>query len=102
MREIDIDQLDNRLQQGATLVDVREAGEYAQAHVPAARLIPMGQVPAQLGVLDRGRPVYVICATGNRSAVTCELLATAGFEAVNVTGGLVAWMRSGRPVETGL
>jgi rhodanese-related sulfurtransferase len=46
--------------------------------------------------------VYVICASGNRSAVTCELLATAGFEAVNVTGGLVAWMRSGRPVETGL
>jgi len=45
MREIDVDRLDTRLQEGATLVDVREAGEYAQAHVPGDRLIPMSRPP---------------------------------------------------------
>jgi rhodanese-related sulfurtransferase len=46
--------------------------------------------------------VYVICATGNRSATMCRVLAAAGFDALNVAGGTTAWIRSGRAVETGI
>lgn len=102
MREIDVAQLELALRDGAQLVDVREAAEFAEAHVPGAELVPMGQLTARLPELDRTRAVHLICATGNRSGAMCALLDAAGFDAVNVTGGTSAWLRSGRPVEGGL
>lgn len=102
MRETDVTQLEASLRDGAVLVDVREPAEYAEAHVPGAVLIPMGQLSGRMGELDRSSPVLVICASGNRSSAMCDLLAAAGFDAVNVAGGTAAWARSGRAVEGGL
>ena len=102
MREIDVTQLEANLRDGGVLVDVREPAEFAEAHVPGAVTIPMGQLSGRLGELDRSSPVHVICASGNRSAAMCDLLAAAGFEVANVAGGTTAWARSGRAVEGGL
>ncbi|QYJ02794.1 rhodanese-like domain-containing protein [Nocardioides panacisoli] len=99
MREIDIDALATALDEGAVLVDVREPGEYAEGHVPAAVNIPMGQLPRRTDELDSDLPVHVICASGNRSSAMTDVLAGAGFAAVNVRGGTQAWADSGRPVE---
>ncbi|KQQ41411.1 rhodanese-like domain-containing protein [Nocardioides sp. Leaf307] len=101
MRQIDIDQLAAAIDDGAVVVDVREPGEYAEGRVPGARNIPMGHLPSRLGELDPSRPVHVVCASGNRSAAMTDLLTAQGLEAVNVTGGTTAWIRSGRPVERG-
>ncbi|PKH44404.1 Rhodanese-related sulfurtransferase [Nocardioides alpinus] len=86
----------------ATTVDVRERAEYAQAHVPGAVLMPMGQLASRLGELDRSTRVHVICASGNRSRAMTDLLVAQGFDAVSVTGGTQAWIRSGRAVGVGL
>ena len=83
------------------MVDVREPGEYVAGHVPGATLIPMGQLPSRLEELDKSRPVYLVCASGNRSAAMTDLLRAAGYDAYSVAGGTSAWARSGRPVETG-
>ena len=56
-----------QVQPNGTLVDVREAREYADGHVPGAVLMPMGQLASRLAELDRAKPVFVICASGNRS-----------------------------------
>ena len=80
------------------LVDVREPVELAAARVDGARHIPLAQVPARLGELDRGRPVAFICRSGSRSAVATRAAAKAGLEAANVRGGLVAWTRAGLPL----
>lgn len=101
MREIDIDQLAAALDEGATVVDVRESTEYAEAHVPGAVNIPMGRLTSRLDELDRTSPVHVICASGNRSAAMTEVLLAQGFEAVDVAGGTRAWLRAGRPVVRG-
>jgi rhodanese-related sulfurtransferase len=98
--EIDIDKLEAGLAD-ATVLDVREPGEYVAGHVPGALLAPMGQLPARLEELDRNRPVYVVCASGNRSAAMTDLLVARGVEAYSVAGGTAAWARSGRLVETG-
>jgi rhodanese-related sulfurtransferase len=90
------------LRAGATLIDVREPGEYTHGHVPGARLIPMGQLPGRVTELDSREPVYVICATGNRSSAVTAFLVTAGFRAYNVAGGTNAWVRAGSPVRTGI
>ena len=55
---------------GATVIDVREPGEYVGGHVPGAVLMPMGQLPSRLSELDRDRTVYVICA--ERQPLRCH------------------------------
>ena len=101
MREIDIDQFAAAHADGAVVIDVREPGEYVSGHVPGARLIPMGQLPARMHEIDRHRPVHLVCATGNRSKSMATLLERNGFDVVNVNGGTTAWMQTGRPVVTG-
>ena len=99
--EIDVDQLAVARAVGVVL-DVRERAEFVEGHVPGAVLVPMGQLPAHMGDLERDRNIYVICASGNRSSAMTDLLRDAGFEAVSVAGGTNAWVESGRPVERGL
>ncbi|MCD4535520.1 rhodanese-like domain-containing protein [Nocardioides sp. cx-169] len=101
MREIDIDQLAAALPGGAVVVDVREPAEYAGAHIPGAVNIAMGRLTSCLDQLDRSSPVHVVCASGNRSTAMTDVLLAQGFDAVNVTGGTSAWVRSGRPVARG-
>ena len=101
-QDIDVDELAARMAAGAVVVDVREPGEYAAAHVPGTRLIPMGELGARIDELERDRTIHLICATGNRSGAVSRALEQAGYDAVNVAGGTDAWMRSGRPVERGL
>lgn len=99
--EIDIDQLATSGPSG-TVVDVREPHEYISGHVPGAALISKEHLAGRLQELDRARPVFVICATGNRSRAMTDLLRGAGFDAYSVAGGTAAWCRSGRPVDGGL
>lgn len=102
MNQINVTQLDDALRRGAILVDVREPIEFAQAHVPGALLIPMSQLPSRLAEFDKTEPIYVICATGNRSSAMTVLLIAQGYDAVNVAGGTTAWLRSGRATTSGL
>ncbi|MBA2445725.1 MAG: rhodanese-like domain-containing protein [Nocardioidaceae bacterium] len=98
--EVDIDQVAAERDK-AVVVDVREPGEFVQGHVPGAVLMPMEQMASRMAELDRNTPVYVICASGNRSKAMTDLLRAAGFDARSVTGGTQAWINSGRPVEEG-
>ena len=99
MRETTVDQLAAALDQGAPVVDVREPAEFREGHVPGATNIPMEQLIARLGEIDRDRPVHVVCASGNRSSAMTDVLSANGFDAINVAGGTSAWIRSGRPIE---
>lgn len=99
--EIDADQLADAVRLGAAIVDVREPHEYVAGHVPGAMLMPMGQLTRRVHEIDRRGPVYVVCATGNRSATATDYLRSAGFDAYSVAGGTSEWTRSGRPVVAG-
>ncbi len=99
MRETTVEQLASALDQGAAVVDVREPAEFRQGHVPRARNIPMGQLTARLGEIDRDRPVHLVCASGNRSSAMTDVLTASGYDAINVAGGTSAWVRSGRAIE---
>jgi rhodanese-related sulfurtransferase len=89
------------LPEDAVLLDVRENDEWAAGHAPQAVHVPMGQVPQRLDELATtfpGRPVYVVCRSGGRSARVTAYLAQAGWDAVNVDGGMRAWAAAGRPM----
>lgn len=99
MKEVDIDLAASAVAEEATVLDVREPGEYREGHLPGAVNIPVGHLTARLGDLDRNQPVYVVCASGNRSSAMTEVLTAAGFDAINIAGGTGAWIRSGRPIK---
>ncbi len=99
--EINIDQLAAAVRDGAAVIDVREPQEYVNGHVPGAELIPMGELPARTGDIERDEPVYVICASGNRSAAMTDFLRQSGIDARSVAGGTSAWAAAGHPVVVG-
>ena len=98
VRKIDVRAFAAAHRDGAYVVDVREAYEYAAGHVPGARLIPMAAVHAHMADLPRNEPVYVICATGNRSLAAASWMTSAGIEAWSVAGGTSAWAQAGGPL----
>lgn len=101
IEEIEVDELAARLEDGAVLVDVREPKEIAQVRVPGILPIPLGELPSRAGDIPVADTVYVICRSGARSARACEHLNANGLHAVNVAGGTLAWIDSGRTTEAG-
>ena len=101
IEEIDVDELDRVLADGARLVDVREPNEYAGGHVAGAVLVPLRTVPEHVDAFRGDGPAYVICRTGSRSYKACEYLAQLGVDAVNVRGGTLAWMDTDRELVEG-
>lgn len=83
------------------LLDVREAYEYREAHIPGARLIPLGELGKKLDELPRDREILVICRSGNRSGTATRQLNSAGFKAINLSGGMIGWQRMGFPTRKG-
>ncbi|MDI3409457.1 rhodanese-like domain-containing protein [Streptomyces cavernicola] len=81
-----------------TVVDVRTPGEYAGGHLPGALNIPLDRIEQALPGLrqatERG-DVLVVCASGNRSANACRILAGHGIDTATLTGGTGAWSANG-------
>ncbi|WP_448072446.1 rhodanese-like domain-containing protein [Georgenia yuyongxinii] len=101
MTEISIDRFAAARVSGAFVVDVRQPDEYVQGHVPGADLIPLGEVSTRTADLPTNQPVYVICASGNRSLRAAEYLRGVGIDAHSVRGGTAGWIGAGKPVVTG-
>jgi sulfur-carrier protein adenylyltransferase/sulfurtransferase len=74
------------------LLDVREPMEYQINRLQGAILIPLRDLPDNLGELDSARDVVVYCHHGIRSVPAVELLRAAGFRARNLKGGITAWI----------
>ncbi len=93
-------QLINR--QDALVVDVREQAEYAQSHILNSRLLPLSQLEARMGDIEKfkDKPVIVYCASGSRSSSAAAILRKSGFSNVaNLSGGFAAWQQAGLPVQ---
>ncbi len=77
---------------GALLLDVREADEWDAGHAPAAAWIPLGEIQAHVGELPRDARIVAVCRSGGRSRAVAEALVGAGYDVVNVDGGMRAWV----------
>lgn len=74
------------------LIDVREVHEYQIAFIPAAKLIPLGQLPQRLNEIPQEATIVVHCKSGMRSAKAVDLLKQSGYANVrNMKGGILAW-----------
>jgi len=66
--------LDKSGQLDACLLDVRQPGEFAQGHLPGAKLVPLSTLSTKAKDFSRCRKIIVYCQTGNRSRVAVGML----------------------------
>lgn len=84
------------------VLDVRTAAEYEEGHLEGAVLIDQGQsnfVKKAKAALPAGKRIAIYCRSGRRSALAAQKLADAGYQCVNLKGGITAWREAGKPVK---
>ena len=99
-RDARVDEIQELIQDGYEVVDVRENDEWARGHIPGARHVVLASILANPGGQRfRDRSIFV-CEVGERSAVASEMAAALGVrEVVNFRGGTRAWREAGLPLE---
>jgi rhodanese-related sulfurtransferase len=98
VREVDAPTAKDLIDEGAFLLDVREHDEWEAGRAPLATHIPLGQLAARQDELPRDTTVVAVCRVGGRSAQAAGAMARAGYDVVNLDGGMQAWADAGLPV----
>ncbi|WP_054024785.1 sulfurtransferase TusA family protein [Bacillus sp. FJAT-28004] len=74
------------------ILDVRESAEYVFNRIPGAKSIPLGELEKRMSELQSDQELHVVCRTGTRSDIACQMLKDKGFKLVyNVIPGMSAW-----------
>ncbi len=81
--------------EGAVVVDVRRDFEWNRVHIPDAVHMPLEVLPARCLELPEDTLLIAFCTGGIRSAGAANLLVENGFEAANMSGGLIGWRAAG-------
>jgi rhodanese-related sulfurtransferase len=84
------------------LIDVRTPEEFAQGHIPGAKLINIYDQNFQqkLSALPKNQTVMVYCRSGNRSMQAVPALQKAGFKEIfELDGGMNAWNSANKMVK---
>jgi rhodanese-related sulfurtransferase len=95
------DRAKHLLDQGAILVDIREADEHAREKISGAMLLPLSKLDEADLAVHEGKPVLFHCRSGARTLANAPRLAgkvAEGCDAYIVEGGLDAWKKAGLPV----
>lgn len=90
-----------------TILSVRQAKDYAEAHIPGAINIPFGKgMQEQFSQIPTDKPVVVYCYTGQTASQVMGVLRMLGYEAYNLAGGMgnaekgTGWLGKGLPTTT--
>ena len=88
--------------QHGLVLDVRTPAEIARGKLAGASVIDFNgpRFEQKVALIARDKPVFVYCASGNRSGQAAALMSKLGFAKVyNLSGGITAWKAAGLPVE---
>ena len=77
------------------IIDVRESDEFVNGAIENSQNMPLGLVirNAKKGQIEelKGKKICVYCASGYRGNIAADELVKAGFSAINLEGGYMAW-----------
>lgn len=84
-------------EKNVTILDVRTKDEYKNGHIKNAILIPVQELEARLGELQKFKntKILVYCASGSRSVSASRILSKNEFTPYNMNGGINSWANSG-------
>jgi len=89
------------MNQGATVLDLREQQAFQQGHISGARHFDPAQIASAGDALKRfkEKPLIVYCDRGTTAAASVRSLTQQGFTKVfNLRGGLSAWRAENLPL----
>ncbi len=84
---------------GARLIDVRTAHEHEAARLAGSERIGLEELLDRRDEIEQDGTVIFYCRVGNRSGMAAQAFSEAGFDVVNLTGGIVQWIEDGQPIE---
>lgn len=99
--ELSIPEAVRMINNGATVVDVREPARYAAGHIVDAISLPSAELckGEETGKIKKKRGILVVCEAGNESLQCTRRLRALGFEAAfSLGGGVAAWQRENQPL----
>jgi NADPH-dependent 2,4-dienoyl-CoA reductase/sulfur reductase-like enzyme/rhodanese-related sulfurtransferase len=76
---------------GAFVLDVRSREEYGRGHIPGAVNIPLDVLRERLGEVDRSQRTIAYCQVGQRGYLATRILAQAGYDVANLSGGYLTY-----------
>jgi rhodanese-related sulfurtransferase len=82
------------------IVDVRSVSEFSAGHIPAAVNIPIEEVESRLPDLAKDKVVVLVCHSGTRAQIACDLLIQHHSALRVLEGGTQSWTDAGHPVVT--
>jgi rhodanese-related sulfurtransferase len=97
-KEVSRDEAQKLIDDGAQLIDVRVDHEWEVGHIEGAAHLPLDELAARAGEIDKERPVVLYCRGGNRSTMAAAALAEAGYDAAKLSEGIVGWDEAGLPL----
>lgn len=80
------------------LIDIRTPDEFNQAHIEGSINYNYYQrtFMSQMSTLDKSKPIYIYCRSGNRTGSASRKLKAAGFTKIyDLKGGINYWLRTG-------
>ena len=83
------------------MLDVRDADEWEEGHIPGSVHVPYAELVDRLAELPEDRPIAAVCSGGKRSGLAASILQREGFDDVIHVGegGVGTWRSQGRPVD---
>lgn len=89
-KQINVDKVRELVENGAFIVDVREAYEYKGSHIKGSVNIPLSRLRSSITEIPKDKPVYLLCRTGQRSYNAVMALQNLGYDNVyNITGSFL-------------
>lgn len=84
------------------VIDVREYSEFNSERITDAQLMPLSNFEKHAAEIDRTKPLYLMCRSGNRAKQAAERLEKKGFTDIHVIeGGMLAWSNANLPIIKG-
>lgn len=99
-KKLSAKEVNEAVENGAMLVDVRTREEYEAGHAPKAINFPVERIQGKMyPTEDRDKPIYVYCRSGRRSGIAYRELKSADYQNVYDIGGLEDWQAIGGELE---
>ncbi|MDX2140206.1 MAG: rhodanese-like domain-containing protein [Chloroflexota bacterium] len=81
------------------VIDVREPDEFKGGHIQGAKLLPLSELPNRLNDVPKDQTILVVCRSGARSSSAARFLAGAGYQVINMRGGMTDWEIARLPIK---
>lgn len=99
METVQWHEIDQIVQDGGLLIDVREPIERKLGYIKGSINIPLGEIRQRLQEIPNDQAIYVACQVGLRGYLAARILRENGYQVKNVDGGWKTYSAVFNPAE---